>query len=286
MLDQLADLPVLVQLAMFLGVWGIIWLPIAIPLAWKLGWHPSKPMTLGQKLPLVSTLYVLAIPLLLFVGKLDVRITGLSWQDYGILGDRSVILFSVVKGVAIGVFGLFGMFLILERLGWMTWQVSQASDTPDSSSSTRSVGAILQTLCLTLILGIWIGGTEELIFRGFMLVHLQQNFGVWMAGAIASLIFAVLHLIWNPLETLPQLPGLWLMGMVLALSRWVDGGLIGLAWGLHAGWVWGMSAIDSLQVITPTGRGMTWIVGKAGQPLAGLSGCLFLLVTAGFLCLL
>ena len=93
------------------------------------------------------------------------------------------------------------------------------------------------------MLGLWISTTEELIFRGFLQNELNQDYPVWVAGAIASLIFAVTHLLWERQETLPQLPGLWLMGMVLTLARWADGGSLWLACGLHAGWIWGLLGI-------------------------------------------
>jgi hypothetical protein len=65
---------------------------------------------------------------------------------------------------------------------------------------------------------------------------------------------------------MPQLPGLWLMGMVLVLARYVDGGSLGLAWGLHAGWVWAIASLDSAQLITYTGTGSEWVTGKNRKP--------------------
>jgi hypothetical protein len=130
-----------------------------------------------------------------------------------------------------------------------------------------------------LLLGLWISVTEELVFRGFLLNELSQDYSVWVAAAISSIIFAFLHLIWEQQDTLPQLPGLWLMGMVLVLARWVDDGSLGLAWGLHAGWIWGLTCLDSSQLISYTGKGPTWMTGLGQKPLAGGAGLICLVIT-------
>lgn len=103
---------------------------------------------------------------------------------------------------------------------------------------------------------------------------LEQDYDRWLAAIIASSIFALLHLLWERQETFPQLPGLWLMGMVLVVARWVDGGSLGLAWGLHGGWVWGLSSLDAAQLISYTGKGKNWMIGINQQPLAGVMGIL------------
>jgi hypothetical protein len=73
------------------------------------------------------------------------------------------------------------------------------------------------------------------------------------------------------------------MGMVLVLARWVDGGDLGLAWGLHAGWVWAIATLDTTLLLPYTERGATWLRGIDNKPLAGLMGILFLLGTAAML---
>jgi uncharacterized protein len=165
--------------------------------------------------------------------------------------------------------GLAVLFGVEGVLGWVRWQ--------------RPGVGFFSTLLSTLGLGLGVSLIEELIFRGFLLTQLQQDYLPWVAGTIASLIFALLHLVWEGKENIPQLPGLWLMGMVLVGARWVNGGELGLAWGLHAGWIWAIATIDTAQVIVPTGKGAEWLVGIGGKPLAGVLGILFLLGTAGVL---
>jgi membrane protease YdiL (CAAX protease family) len=130
---------------------------------------------------------------------------------------------------------------------------------------------------------LFVGGIEELVFRGFIFTQLEQNYSIWLAAIISSLIFAVLHLVWEQTETLPQLPGLWLMGMVLVLARLADGHNLGIAWGLHAGWVWAIATIDTAGLITYTDKVSAWVTGINKKPLAGLTGIMCVSATGGVL---
>ena len=143
-----------------------------------------------------------------------------------------------------------------------------------------------QTVILVLpilLIAFWISSTEELIFRGFLQKQLQQEYSVWVATLIASTIFALSHLLWELRHTFPQLPGLGLMGMVLTLACVSNGGSLGVAIGLHAGWIWGMSSLDTLGGVKATEKVPEWVTGLGGQPLAGVSAIVMLLMVAGVL---
>ena len=170
---------------------------------------------------------------------------------------------------------LFGLEWVL---GWVEWR----PDKIESSESTK-IESIVTIFLLPLGLGLLISAIEESIFRGFLLTQLQQQYPSWAAAASSSLIFALLHLIWDGKQAGPQLPGLWLMGLVLVLARSADGGNLGLAWGLHAGWIWAMASLDAAQMIRRRDRAPIWMTGLAGQPLAGGMGLLLLLLTGGVL---
>lgn len=262
----LAEVPLsLLQVIGFFLAWGGLWLPVAIVCATLVDWRPPKPLAAEQKLPLLASLYLIA-PLVLWRAS---WVVGESFSDYG-FAWTPWILSSLVSGFGLGVLSLVVLFGIQTVLGWVSWQLA----------SGRQLASVLLP---TLLLALWISGTEELVFRGFLLTQLQKDYPVGMAAALSSLIFALLHLIWDRLETIPQLPGLWLMGMVLVLARWVDGGSLGLAWGLHTGWVWAIASLDSAGLITYTGVGSESLTGKNGKPLAGAAGIICLLATSGFL---
>lgn len=258
----LAEATALVRVMAFFLAWIGCWLPIAIPLAIALRWHPLKPLEAAQKLPLLASLYLIA-PLLLWA---ITWVEGFSFSNYGLAWNLKFII-SLGLGLALGAIGIVTLFAILSALGWVNWSFS-----PETK--------LFQTSLTTLLIGLWVSVTEELIFRGFLVNELQQDYSLWVAAIISSLIFAALHLVWERKETLPQLPGLWLMGLVLVWARFLDNGSLGLACGLHAGWIWGIATIDTAKLVKYTGKGSTWIVGLGEKPLAGVSGIICLLATA------
>lgn len=266
MLDHLfawlQQAPALLKIVIFFAVWVVVWLPIALPLSRQLKWRPPQPITPAQKLPLLASLYLLAPLVLWGAAWLEQR----SFADYG-LPWKAAVFADAAVGLGLGALGLLGLFGLQWAFGWLQVQIG------------ASAQQIATTLGLTLLLGLWVSLTEELIFRGFLLNQLSLVCPAWQAATFSSAIFAVLHLVWEGRENLPQLPGLWLMGMVLVLARWVDAGELGLAWGLHAGWIWTIASIDTLQLVRYTGQGPAWLSGLGNQPLAGLLGIVFLGLT-------
>lgn len=247
----------------FFGIWFAAWLPLAIPLAIRFNWRPPQPLAMSQKLTLVASLYAL-VPLLLW-GMSEVE--GVSLSTYGLTLDWAS-LRSVAAGLAIALGGL-GLFFALQwGLGWIEFNARRSP-----------VESLTGTILPSLVLALWIGASEEVVFRGFLLYQLQQDYSSWIAAAIASVVFALLHLVWDARDTLPQLPGLVLMGMVLAVALWVDGSNIALPWGLHAGWIWGIASVDGLEVIRAKGTVPAWIGGIDGNPLAGGLGLVLLGLT-------
>lgn len=256
-----AEAPVWARVGAFFVIWLLIWLPIAIPLAAFLKWQPFKPLEVRQKLPLVVSLYLLA-PIVLW-GIAWVQ--NVSFSSYGLSWNWQV-LRSVSLGTALGAIGLSVLFALQTGLGWVEWRVE----------NWTKLGSVLLP---TLFLGLLVGLIEELVFRGFLFSQLLTAFDFWTAAIASSLIFAFLHLVWEGKENIPQLPGLSLMGVVLCLALGTDLGSIGLAWGLHAGWVWTIASLDSTQLLRSTKNAPDWLVGSEGKPLEGAMGLLFLLTT-------
>ncbi len=253
------------HVGLFLVVWGAYWLPIALPLAIGLRWRPFQSATLRQKLPLLLTLYATA-PLALFTVEAIAART-----IFGELAQSSVLM-SAGLGFVLGLFGLAILFLVQVKLSWL--QLKPA---------TTTARTIAKAVCLSGALAIGVGLIEEVIFRVFLIDQLSSSFSLWLSAIISSLAFAFLHLIWDWRNTRLQLPGLWLMGMVLALAYTVDGFSVGLPWGLHSGWIFGMALSEIWGALSPTGQVSLWITGQEGLPLTGVGSLFFLLGTAGTL---
>lgn len=257
----LEDASVLVILITFFISWIGCWLPIAAVIAIKLNWRPNQPLQPEQKLPLLVPLYLLA-PLVLGV---IIWLSDKSFLDYG-FGVNFSLLISLILGLALGLISLGIMFTGQFWLGWCYVE----------KANIQRIPGIIPSIFLIALL---VGGIEELVFRGFLLTELERDYPVWVAATISSLIFALLHLVWEQRETTPQIPGLWLMGMILVLARIADHGSLGIAWGLHTGLVLAIATIDTAELITYTGKAGEWWTGKNKKPLAGATGiiCLFLI---------
>ncbi|KAB8319900.1 CPBP family intramembrane metalloprotease [Tolypothrix campylonemoides VB511288] len=263
LLSSFKDAPVLFVVIAFFIVWLGCWLPIAALIAFASKWQLSKGLQPEQKLPLVVSLYLL-VPFVLWGAS---WLTDTPFSDYGLPSNIST-LYSLGLGLALGVLSIAVVFLLQFWLGWCSFQWS----------NFKLVRPILLPI---LLVALFIGGIEELVFRGFLFTELNKDNSVWVAALISSSIFALLHLVWEQRETTPQLPGLWFMGMVLVLARFVDGGSLGLAWGLHTGWVWAIATLDTAQLIDYTGKVSDWVTGKNKKPLAGVAGIVCLLFTVG-----
>ena len=261
LLAFMENAPAQVVVMAFFIFWIVCWLPVAAVSAILLKWQPSKPLQPEQKMPLLVSLYLLAPLILWGVSWLNNK----SFSDYGFIGNLST-LGSLTLGFALGVVSLAIVFSGQLGLGWCSFEKTNFK-------------LLLPILLPIFLIALLVGGIEELVFRGFLFTQLAEDYPVWVAAAISSLIFALLHLVWEQRETAPQLLGLWLMGMVLVLARFADRNNLGLAWGLHTGWIWAIATIDTAELITYTGKISDWFTGKNKKPLAGLAGIICVLGT-------
>jgi membrane protease YdiL (CAAX protease family) len=252
---------------LFLLVWAVVWLPIAIPLARLVKWHPAAPISTGQKLTLLASLYLIAP----FMVWLATKVEGASLAKYGLAWQVNL-LQSILFGLGSGIATILLIYLMESGWDWLQWQ-------PENFPRLWTLAWPLLAVALSVSI------IEELVFRGLFVNELLQDYSMWIAATISSLIFALLHLIWERENTLPQLPGLWLMGMVLVGARLVAGGSLGLAIGLHTGWVFSLACLDTAELYVYTGKGGSWLTGKQGQPLASVAGVMVLLFAAGILVL-
>ncbi|WP_071517726.1 CPBP family intramembrane glutamic endopeptidase [Geitlerinema sp. PCC 9228] len=256
-LTFLEAVPSVVKTAIFFGIWILFWLPVAWPVSKYIGWPFLAAPPPDRKIPLLASLYLVAVPIVWGT----IHIEQHPFSDYGVRGDVALFV-SLGMGVVVALASLLVSFGIQWMGGWIRWV-----QFPPVQVWLPAGG-----------LALWVAATEELIFRGILLNWWRQDWGLWGAAIATSAIFALLHGVWERRQVLPQLPGLWLLGMVLVLARLADGGSLGLAWGLHAGWVWGLAALQSGEAIAYTGKVPSWVTGIAQQPLAGVVGIVLLIV--------
>lgn len=240
--------------------------------------HLTYPVAPAQKLPLLLPLYLLA-PVTVEIYR-RYGDSG-SWSGYGIAWNR-LFIGTMVVGFGVGVLGVALLLAVQLGLGWRRWcsDPAAAEAIPEDSAAARGTQPNLLLLTLALLpLTLFIGWVEELVFRGVLVNGLLEALPVGAVVILASLVFAVSHLVWDGLAGMPQLPGLGLMGAVLILARWAMGGSLGLAWGLHAGWIFAIALLDGAAVIQPVELAPTWLAGKPDQPLTGVATLLLLGLT-------
>jgi hypothetical protein len=262
------------RVVIFFAVWLGVWLPFAVPLAFYLKWRPLRPAAPSQKLPLLASLYFVVLPVLWQIKQLE----GQTWRDYGLAIQPPLLqsfFVSFGQGFLIAALGIGVLMLVQVMAGW------RHGGEFDQATPLSFLGAV-RTMLPLFAIATWVSLTEELIFRGFLLNELSA-LPSGSGAAVVSVIFALSHLLWEGRTQILQLPGLWLMGMVLVVARWVDGGSLALAMGLHAGWVWSIACVDTLQLLPLVNDRPRWLTGNPDQPLAGGLPLLLLLMTAALL---
>ncbi|WP_052049800.1 CPBP family intramembrane glutamic endopeptidase [Leptolyngbya sp. KIOST-1] len=231
----------------------------------------AYPVAPQHKLPLLLPLYLVA-PAAVEVHR---RLEAATWRDYGIVWSPSFGWLGVV-GFAIAAGGVVALVALQLGLGWRKWRSLALPPNPDGAVEAPPDGAVAAgpapgvVLLAVLPLALFVGWIEELVFRGVLVNGLGQALPLGLMAIAVSLFFAVSHLVWDGPAGAPQLPGLAVMGAVLLLARWVAGGSLGLAWGLHAGWVFAIAAIDALALVQPGKESPVWLVGLPDQPLTGV----------------
>ena len=130
-----------------------------------------------------------------------------------------------------------------------------------SKSLSRSFSALLS--------GVFAGSLEEIFFRGILFKGLLQNGKLFRAFVVSSLFYSALHFVKpgeayfvdgfeplagfrhllytftpfsEPLDILPGMFGLFLLGVVLSYAFFRTGNLY-LSIGLHVGWIFGLKSV-------------------------------------------
>ncbi len=246
----------------FFGWWAAAWFPVAFVVSRFIDWQPNELPSPRQKLILLASLYILIPVVIGWKIKLAEPIT---FACLG-LGSRSQFFLDLLWGLMLSLASLALVFIVESASNLVSWR-------------RQNIEQLLPSCLPILALSLFISLAEELVFRGYVFSTLLSD-NSWIVAAIASsIIFAALHLVWERKQTIFQIPGLCLMGIVLVIARVVGDDTIYLPLGLHAGWIWGLTCIDSAELITYNHQSH-WVTGIERQPLAGVAGILCLTVTA------
>jgi membrane protease YdiL (CAAX protease family) len=265
--NYIKQAPAPIRMFIFLMVLGALWLPGAALIYGLMSTTQNINDPGTANLLSILTMGLLAIEFIAFLpwwGRQVYEYPNVIYR-YGLVITRENGLL-LLKGLAIG-FSTCLLFLIEGLLGWLTWQSPRL--------------ALPQLILEGSLTALGVGLAEELFFRGWMLDELDRDYQPRVSLIIDAFIFALLHFI-KPLPimlaSLPQFPGLWLLGIILVIAKRNHRNLLGISIGIHAGMIWLYYIINVGQMVSYSGKVPEWVTGINGNPLSGLLGILFLAI--------
>lgn len=136
-----------------------------------------------------------------------------------------------------------------------------------------------------------VGLSEEFLFRGYVFFTLVCGTRFWLAAAITSFIFGILHAS-NPGETPAGLTGVVIAGFFASLLLWRTGNLW-LGVGFHAAWDWsqtyvfgtadsGTTTTHCLLASSISGPG--WLSGGTAGPEGSIAALIALALASVYVC--
>jgi uncharacterized protein len=265
-LSQIKNYPAPGRMLSFLLVLIILWLPGLALIYAVMGSTQNLEDPGTKNLLSILTMGLLAIEfiaLLPWWGRKVYQHPNLYYR-YGLVFTRQNGLL-LLQGLAIGACFTFALFIIQGLLGWLTWQPPRLS-----------IGQLAVEGAAT---SLGVGLAEGLFFRGWMLDELERDYTLTIALIVDAGLYALLHFL-KPipviLASLPEFPGLFLLGTVVIIAKRQHRNLLGMSIGLHAGMVWAYYLINVGNMVKYSGRVSDWITGINGNPISGLQGLIFL----------
>ena len=233
----------------------LLFVPLLLALAWLLTrpllWLGVDPGSVRLLVSLGAfVLFLVCLPLRLR------RVWGIAhpWRCLGLNAPFKRSVRALAQGLLEAALLLLGLSLALLALGQ-----ARVGD-----------GLTLgQTVNAAALMGV--GFAEELVFRGWLWGELQLRLNRVPAVAAQAVVFSVLHTRFDQGWAIPLglLPGMFMLGLVLAGQRSRDDNLLAGAVGLHGGLVTGWFALQSgLLSLEPSIP--AWLVGPNYNPVAAL----------------
>jgi membrane protease YdiL (CAAX protease family) len=209
---------------------------------------PWEALQRGEIPPLVQGLYVGGLYLWLLGLLVRARQRrGETWADWGVMAKPFP---QLGQGFYWGCGILLGYYTLGLGLGLITRNPLPSWD--------AAWPILVRNLPLALILAL----TEEVLFRGYVWRVLNERFSPVQVWGGQALIYALLHF-----KGGVEMCGLLLTGLLLGRLRALSGSLW-LATGMHAGWIYLISSLSQLSLLTSIAP--LWA--GAYNPAAGLLG--------------
>ena len=246
---------------------------IFIPFLYIFGWVLATPILLfgfnKESLSLIGTVFTFLIFVFSLPKWFELR-WGLnkSWKLLGIniIERKRNSLFYFLKGFLLStiLIAIILVLIIYTKTGYWLGEISQ------------------DTIVNAIFLIVGVGFAEELIFRGWLLEELKNQFGLKKAVLIQTSIFSLVHIgfdlpFW---EMISILTGLFLLGILLSLMRFKDKNSLWGCIGLHGGLV-GLWFITNNGLLEISKDSPKWLVGPGSintNPLGGLVGISLIII--------
>ena len=230
------------------------------PLLLAVAWLVARPLLwLGVDDPETVKLLVMLGAFLLFLVCLPLRLRRVwgsrhPWRRLGLNAPFGKSIRALAHGLLDAALLLLGLTMLLLVLGQARW------------GGGLTVGQTVNAVAL-----VGVGFAEELLFRGWLWGELQLRLNRRQAAVAQAVVFSLLHTRFDQGWAIPLglLPGMFVLGLVLAGQRSKDGDLLAGAVGLHGGLVAGWFAVQSgllrLEPSIPV-----WLMGPDYAPTAAL----------------
>ena len=248
-----------------------------IPFLYLLGWILAKPLLfLGIKEEYISLIGTI-LTFLLFVISLP-KWFEIRWEfnnPWILLGLNKIDkkdnrFFYFLNGLFYSIILLSLILIPIISNEWGNW-----------------VGKLSPEILLnSLLLIIGIGFAEELVFRGWLLEELKNQYGLKKALIFQALVFSIVHIgldmpFWQMISILF---GLFLLGIVLSVIRIKDDNSLWGCAGLHGGLV-GIWFLMNNGLIEISKEAPIWLVGPGNintNPLGGIYGITLLILILSY----
>ena len=246
---------------------------IFMPFLYIFGWILATPLLLigleKANLSLTGTIFTF----LLFVFSLP-KWFQIRWgikNTWELLGINKIhrnrnFIFYFMKGFLLSVVLISLIIIPIIGTPWGSWL------------GKISPGVFINSIFLL----VGVGFAEELIFRGWLLEELKNQFGLKKAIVAQASIFSIVHIGFDlPFWQMTSiLSGLFLLGILLSLIRLIDKNSLWGCIGLHGGLV-GLWFITNNGLLDISKDYPKWIFGP-GNPLGGILGIFIMLVFCFF----